>query len=662
MKRLSMLLSVWMLFAGCETSKKTIFLDKPSTMLPTNLTIDLASYLSRYGDKDGVYLSVSESFEHSGESSESMNTFVWKFHHVRQIAYVVINPDAQNLTTFGVRVRSNQALKDVFLKHTSPSGQVHAYSLAHLRQEKNSDGSVTYKFVYPSIEKGSLIEEGYEIEYRDLLRYPPLSHEVALQYDYPIEKIKFRYAYPNWWNINVKRLRGDYTLPVREERDVANKKIVLVYEAKDVQPYASEPFAPFRKEVVDYVELMITHLRMGGLFYTATSSWDMIARQLESYASIKSDYLKRIPQSIKTQAAVLTRTCSTDLQKLDTVTTYLQQNVVVSSEAKDNKLQTVLQKRIGHPVAITGLAQALLIASGVQADYLLIHDAADGYFDRGYVSGTQLSASAIGVVLDGRQYLAFPWIKDLPITHIPENFQGQYALRISPTGSIDLVEVSAGSLIDNESREKYSLIVQDDGTIEVTEEKAFSGSVAYRLRKKLEHLKTDEMEHYVRELLTYTEGEVKLREYQWHHVRDFKVPLELKLRYTIDNLVTVAGSEVILQTGGLLSPSALARVKIESQTRQNPVRIYYNESYRKDIDIRFPAGWKLRTPLTDIKKSNLFGSVAGTYHVDDGHLSARQHIVLSPSLAGPEQYGDLLEIVGVRSLLSVPTLVFENSP
>jgi hypothetical protein len=619
---------------------------------------DVSTYIEKYAGYDGVFVSVDESLEHTGGSNFALG-FEWNFFRIRKIRYVVLNPDAQNLTTFTVRLAANHKLRDVYLRCTNPGQPTRYYNVRHLSVEKNSDGSINYKFAYPDVRKGAFIEEGYEIEYTNLLNFPPLDHEVSLQYQIPIEHIKFRYAYPDWWSIQTKGIAATHHLPIQYDHDVKNKKTILRYEAKNVEAVTDEPYSPFFKEMAAYLQLQVTNMTMGELRYQPTLTWEAIGDRVKKYAVDKVGFLDRIfSTTIKNQSKLLTRGASSSVAKLDSIVTWAQNNIVLSTDPKVDDFNKVLRQNKGNAFLITGLTQALLREAGLNAEFLLLHSAADGYLDIGYVSWNQFQTPALSVTIEDQNYIVFPYIKDLHIRHLPEPFQGQKALLIRSQGGHTMITLPTGNADKNSSSEKYDVTIRADGTLEVKEEKTLTGSLAFGARRQLAKMKTEERTEFLKNLLTYTDGEIRIQSNEIIGLDEHRKELRIRLNYTIDNLVTITPNEVLFQTGGLLSPASKIKRKIDPANRKNPIAIYYDETQNKDIVVHFPESWKLTTLLEDKFFDNLFGSVEAKYSVQDGLLSAHEMLHLKPAMEKKDKMKDLLDILGRSSRLEVPTLIF----
>ncbi len=656
MKKYYLSFAAWLMLSSCAISSRSTFLESMTSKSNLRDSVDIKVYSEKYAKYDGVYLNVEETLEHNA-ASLFLGPPEWTFFRVRNIKYLVLNPDNQRLSSFGLSLKSNQALRKVHLKCISPMGKTSEYTLSHLKLEKNSNGSHEYRFVYPDVVKGTLIEEGYEIENVNLLQNPLLSQEVSLQYDLPIERIKFQYKYPDWWQVMTKNT-GENKVRFATTFDPKNHKTIYSYEDKDVPAVHEELFSPYFKEMGKYTAFSFAYLELGSITYRAPSSWADVANQYKNYAMDRVSFLSKVlANNIGIETERVTRMCKRPLQKLDSIVTYIQTNMEVGNEAKD--FDELLTKKKGNIYLITGLAQAMLVKAELDAKYVLIHNAQDGNFDKQYITSSEMYIPAVTVTLDEKTYVVFPYVEYLPITYIPDAYQGQEAMKISKDGFAGFFTVPEGSGKDNGTYEKYELTIGEDGTIEVDEEKTLSGSEAFAARRELTKLKEEEKDQVLKKLLTYSEGNVTMVSSQFENLRDHRRPLIIRLRYKIDNLVTVTPDEAIFQTGGLFSPSSKIKYKVDAKGRHNPIRIYNDQEFSKDITVHYPEKWSLSTTLQDLRYENRFGFIEGHYTIGKTDLRVNQKLQINKSYQPKETIDELWLIAGKSSRLQLPNLVFK---
>lgn len=643
------------LLIGCNNSARVVTFPDTTTAAPPEV-LDLAALEKRHPGQDGVYLNRDTSFEHVTQNNWPA-PIEWTFFETQSRSYVVFNPDATWLSTFEVKAAPGYELEQVALSIRGTDGKTRAFGMSDLKQERDSNGKVTFKMAYPDVRKGSLIKEAYVLKKTDCWKAPPLHHEVPLQFSIPCQQASFRFLYPDWWETKVKALGPDRKLPVEVRKDEKASKVIMTYTAKDIAAVEKEPYSPFFKEVSNYAEIMVTKLNLGNAIYRASTSWDAYAAEFKGYVIDRDPIFS---QRVDRTAVEVTQACKTDHERLEALVGWVQTNMEVGY-TKGNFADVLIAKK-GSVYQLTGLTQSLLRKAGIHTRFLLIHSAEDGFFDRDYVSNEEMYIPALLAEVGGRSQVVLPYLKDLPVDLIPERFQGQAALAIETSGAGQIITVPTGNLSTNEVVEDYALTFAEDGKVRVVEEKVFQGSNAYSVRRSLSALNREETEKVLKSLLTYTEGKVEFTKYEFVDQNDFKKPLKVHLEYVIDNLVTLTPEEVIFNTGGLFAPASRLRTKVDPKERQNSVRIYVNEASRKNITMSFPASWTLAGIPKDFRLENRFGSITGAYKSGPGQLRVEQALVLKESAEPRERVKELLELTGNQSKLHIPALVFKVKP
>jgi hypothetical protein len=639
-------LACTVLVAGCGISVQRVAFLKPDPVDSLRARkLDLAGYEKKYGKYDGVFLNFEQTVDFFGSGTD------WRFAKVQKLRYLVLNPDAEWLGTFKVEEEKGEKLQQADIKVMSPEGTVQHYSMADLKVEGEEEGERSYKFAYPDIRKGTIIEEDYEME------LPPETDDVSdfsLQYSVPCEHISFSYIYPQWWDIRVKKIAPDRNLDYKTLFDDAIDKRVLYYTASDVPPLVDEPYSPIPREIASYLQIINSGVTYGGYHHRYT--WKELASGFTRFAiNRNSSWSDRLASTV----SEITSDSMTKFQKLDAIVTYLQQNITPSRGDEDDNFADVLKKKSGNFYQINGLAREMLEEAGIESEIVLIHSARDGYFDIDFVSPGQLYTPAVTATLDDTLYVVFPYSRNLPVGLIPDHFQGQKGMKVSEMGYDGFITIPEGNAANNTVNDDYHLTINDEGEIAITEEKTLRGMNAYWLREHLADLDEDEVKSAMKDLLTYSEGDVRISSYEILHQKEYREPLVIRLHYTIDNLVTVTPDEVIFQTGGLFSPSSIRKWKVDTEERNNPIRIYNDEQLVKSIVIDFPKNWSLTTPIPPVSQENLFGSVTGTHTLTDGQLRVEQRRILKRSSEPKEKADELLEVTGAKSRLRIPTLVFK---
>ncbi|MEM7788557.1 MAG: hypothetical protein AAF594_12610 [Bacteroidota bacterium] len=646
------LLALGLLLTGCVSSgvlQRTEHTHGPLRMFDPLWDVDVEAYAEANEGRDGVFLRIDQTDEHAFDYPS------WEYVEERTAQYLVLNPEAEWLTTQSIRVQRGGRLIGVASRVTSPDGTVRAFTEADYTTERDGDATV-YKLAYTDIQRGSIVEEAYRVLYEAGPDYsPPLAEDYRMVFPLPVDSLRIRYIYPQNWGLQIKRMgRNDY--PVGSvEIDPALDKRILTYERADVPAYEDEPFSPYFKETAEYLELRVTGIQDRLATYAPPDTWGALAEDFAKYAFRKGGLFSN-PVGNAAREAVPDEAVS-DSMKLVQVVDWVQRNIEIGESRNDDFTSVVRQKR-GNPLLITGLTQAMLDRVGVEAEYYLIHPRSEGFFDDQYVTGSQFPIPAVGTEIDGHRYVVFPFIEGLPVNYVPEEFQGARAMRITPDGFGGFTDIPDRDVDSYAVDETYDVEIDADGILHVEEVKTLRGIAAYANRKRFEDLDDEEREDEIRELLTYTEGDVDDLEYDLVRLGEYGTDLEIRIRYTIDNLVTLTPEEILFQTGGLLSPASLSAFKVDTRERTLPVRIYYDQITNKRIRLRFPEAWSLTTDLTGVDYENRFGRVTGLYEMAPGEIVATQQIHLRESSAPASTYASLLRLTGSESALYVPTLVF----
>lgn len=645
-----------------QPSPQTYMLDVPNFDTLTPKQTDIAKYESVYKGFDGVYQYYYYTLEQRG-TYRAPNLFgkgsymPYKFHKYRRYRYVVLNPNVQGMTTNTITLDEDETLVNAYSIVWPPDGsKPMTYDLGKYKYYEDNDKR-EYKIAYSNIKAGSIIEEATEVVEEGVATGLTEMLEMSL----PCEHLLVRIVYPQKFSIQIKNIKEN-TAPILKYEDYPDDNTqVATYDTTNIPGVKNEPNSPYIKDIAAYLQIKFkwfTHYPS-----ILPSKWEDVSDFYKNYSISNS---KNLDQNVDLFAQSLTRKSTTPLQKLDTIITYIQKNIEPLYRDRANEMggnwgtADVLENKKGIIPSINGLAQAMLKSVGITSDFVLVRDGRRGYFDPDFVLYNEFTFNGLLAKIDNRDYLVFPATAEIPTTYVPPFFQEETAMRITPEGGSDysFIPLKPENLGEGTKEETYDITISGEGMLTVKETKEYKGAEAYSVRSDLEDLPKEELEKEVKKLLTYTSGDVKVKNYNISNLKEPRLPLVITFEYTVDNLVTVTPDEVIFQTAGLFSPISEERSRIESDDRQNPIKIFYNSSSSKNIKLSYPASWKLTTALSDAAIENVFGSVNVTYTRGAGEFSAKQVRSLKRTLQPKEKVSDLLTLVGKKSPMNIPTLVF----
>ncbi len=625
------------------------FLNIPSP--DSTLTVEHAAdwYESRYRGYDAVYLERRLTHEQVGGYTR------WKHYEVSKQRHIVLNPEAEWATTFRVSVEdTDQTLDSVYLTVTTPGGKTSHFGKDDLLIEQTGGGVTVYRFVYPDVHKGSMIEEGYIIRTKSGKRPLISEHFFAFQTRVPAEKVVYKYIRPHW-TVRFKRIGKDVPVPYDAEVDDETGARILEVQENDVAALAEEAWSPHHLENGSYLKFSMVERKKGRYIVTMPLDWSVLFNGMRIDQNAYKDM--RLNEIMSEIARTATMDATSDIDTISAINKWVQTNIELG-KCENCEWDEVLRQKRGDIMSILEITMGLLDYVDVQSNVVMIHPANHGYFDKWYLSYSELLPPGVAAYTGRDTLVLYPFIEDLPAGLLPPAWQERPAMYIDVEDSTTIGVSPRGAVDENTEEEEYDLTIDEDGLISVREKKFFRGISAYLMRSALREAKESEMEDFMSELLTYEEGNVELGEYTIENLDDYRQPLEITLNYTIDNLVTVTPEEVIFQTGGLFSPSSERKIKIETDERVNPIRIYADEEVIKRITINHPPEWKLETKLKPVEFNNQFGELNATYTSESGRFTAEQRRLLKKSSEPKEQIDDLMLITSRRSQLSIPTLIF----
>lgn len=652
LSRIAALLVAVAVLTACTTAKRTVL---PSMQTqPLNL-VDTDAYSSKYPDANGVFLAFDHSVEHVATKDNAYGvTQKWELYETIQRRYVVLDPDDEALTQFEESIDAED-LQTLRIRMMRPDGAVSRFTATDAETVTNEDGSQTLKIAYPNVTRGTVIEEVYDVKDESPGRFL----DVALQIRYPVDSLRFRFAYPDWWKIRVKDIAEDEPLSFETSQDAENNKTTIRYSAADLPAVVDEPYSPFYKEMVDYFKMEIVDANFGnGYRLEGFFGWIDFGEQFEKFAIDKDPLFSR---EVKRTTEEVTEGATTDQEKVTRIMEYVTSNIEIDARSSASDFDDVIDEGSGHPYLVNGLVQAMLTRAGVYSSYLLVHSASDGYFDPEFYSISEMYIPGIAANVDGESVYLFPYLKDLPAGLIPQALQGQRALAIKTNdGYASLVDLPRRDGARVSLAEAYDVEISEEGVVSVTESRTYHGTLAYALRKQYEDLTEEETTDNLKETVSYTEGGIEWTTHEIRNPEAFGEPLEVELKYTIDNLVTLTPEEVLVQTSGLFSTASGEITKVNPNDRRNPIDIAFDQRQEVDVTIRYPESWTLTTELADVEFENDFGAVQSTNELTPGQITAKHRVSLRESKRPASEMSSLLDLIGSNSKLSIPTLVFQS--
>lgn len=651
------------LFIGCTaynyipypTIRLTHFLDEPQSDTLKHLSVNVKEYEEKYKGYDVVYQFYYSTMEQDIKPSYFTPNGLFSYYSLSKIhrhRYVVLNPDEEWVSTLTKTIPKDNRLVGLYSIVHLPDGTVKKYTMSDMKKTSTDNGT-EYKIAYKNIVKGAIIEEGWHTIDEDFFDF----EEYRLQLAQPVEHLHFEFALPSWMFVQIKKMGDSTILPIRNYIDAYDDITEYVYDERNIPGLKGEPFSPYYRERSPYFISKLEGMRHSYIRYKK-STWSDVDKNYKDlmYRDISRE------SKMNQLARQVTANCKTDVEKMDSIITWVQQNVTISSRNNNTNLsvQSAFDERGGSPFEITGVAWQMLSEVGINSSLVLLRDSRQGYFDSTFINMREFNNFALQAIIGGKSYVVFPAYPSIPSSLFPDEFQNYLALEIPKSDPYSFKKLSPANLGSSKTELNYAVKLNDEGLLQVIETRIYTGVDALPYRNKFKDLKGDELEKEMKNMVSYSDGVVKLKSHAIRNLNNNTTPLEVELQYTIDNLLTVTPDEIIFQTGGLFAPNSGEKSIFETDDRVNPVSIYSNDILNKTITLEFPKNWKLDTKVENSTDNNKFGEAKASYTIENGKINVQLQRQLTRTSQPKESYSDLLSLIGRKSKLNVSTLVFKR--
>ena len=680
MKRIYLLIAIAsMILSGCVTSKQMIYLSKDINQSTETGNINLEEIFEKHRDYPAYYLNYERSYEYSGSHSLVSEYSHWYRTDICRKKYVIIDPDVDYFTS----VSESMIFSDdtLLVKLTYPDETTEVFTKDDCFQAKSSLWATNYKLAFPRVVRGTIVE--IYTKSRHAISYPDLQQDYGLYVSVPCKSLTFRFVIPDWWNIKVKKLGDNKYLKYKTEHSYDYKKDVYVYHKENIDSIEDEMFSPDISKLTESFNIMFTRFSCGKYNYYDSNHWKDFTSSIRSECINNDSWFSR--RMKKTTDSLITESM-TAKEKIEAINDFIHENIEVNAYEDGKNFAKILKTRKGNMFHVTGLMYAMLKEAGFKPQFLLVNSSDSGYLDYNFPSIRLVPYPAVDVHVGQTTYVLFPWLKYLAVDEIPENFRNQVALvvpeyRQSSTysdatsgnktntilkleKSIDgakFVRLPEGRVDKDFSVENFNIILEEDGSMLVEERMIYKGSLAYSLRNLIENTDPEDLDDNLKSMLTYSDGLIDIKSMEILDKDDYKKPLVMKFKYKVNNLVSVFDDDILFQTSGLFSSTSLTKYKIDSEKRKNPIEIGFDVGFRKNITITYPKSWQLETKFKDMNYSNKFGEVTAIFKMYENKIEIYQDVLLKKSSEPKEEFGELLNVMGKRSRLNIPTIIFRNN-
>ena len=273
-----------------------------------------------------------------------------------------------------------------------------------------------------------------------------------------------------------------------------------------------------------------------------------------------------------------------------------------SGKVKPRDAITVYKNLYGDCKDKTTLLITLLREAGFRAWPLLVSSREVSKFFHDFPA--MIFNHSIAVVeLNGKSVYLDPTVSHGGFNYLPENIQGRYALLIKEKS--EFLSLPVESKEANGSKYIFDLNLDDSGGLTGKLTINFFGEAAYSIRSSLYGLKEEESKQRVARVLLSIIPGIKISNFVFKNINETLNPVELQVDFLtnayfnkVDDLLVIPARLILFKREDLVA----------SKTRNFPLEFWAFWQHEVLFDYKFPANYKIRNKLQNVKIDNSFFS------------------------------------------------------
>ena len=657
MKRTWGIIACILIISGCHTSKRPVLYS-----LNEHTTVNVDALRKKHPDQESVYLEYKRDISHDLKPDVTNNKPRWYFFESYHWKEVVLKETGSDEGSVVLRLGPEQKVRHFQARVINAEQAASLYKRKHLRRKRLSADSTAFELALGTLSPGTSVEVTYEIETKKLLKAPPLSHDVPLQLDRPVEHLEFAYTYPKHWEVQMKQVAPSKYINVVESADNTAETQTFRYSSEDVPAFIPEFYGPYFKQIAPYFHVKVNYLEVGNeLEWSGRNSWDRVAAK---YADLTKANKKTRKIANKRLQKLGIGPDTPDSERLSLIQQHVESElVIVSNPGK----QSIWKSSKGNPLDAAAYMAVLLEEADIKTSFLLAHTAAEGHFDDSFITDEQFYAPVLIAEVGEHKTYLFPDKKGVPIGYIPIEYASQVALFFEDELFEGFVTVPGAPAYAYRDDAHYKLSVQEDGSVQVEASLHLSHHTRYRLNQA--YLNGSEHEHsLIQDLLAHHAEHIEGLNYR-------VLPSEkgslnrLNATYELVDCFDSAHEKMTVRSCGLFEPVNTYWYPFHMSRNTVPV-LPADIRVTNYVQIMYPPSWEVSSLVQNVAEKGERVVFERTYAQKTGQLDINQHVILqrqtarsvaNPSLAQSFQLPLGTSLNGIN-LVASPQIAFAEWP
>ncbi len=661
--------------------KATITLIEPDTTTIVPLSTTEFEALRRTYPKDaGVYLNHSQRVE-------SLYELPYRSHYydvtsrVQSTKYVVLSADHTGLQSFSLTTYGPEKLKRMYAIVVSPDGKKEQYSVKDCIKQYNSN-STDYSIQYVNAVPGSIVMEGYEIEYS-------IQRTFSLQFSLPAESVQFEHLYDDHLSIMIRNTPWLKSSDFQVSAYAATDNMRVSYSRKNVPGLRSESYAPQQRidrPIYQYRSCERSRAQLYEKMSASPKTFiepvlnddldELWMKEFSDNMLIGRTYRSLVNDKVKDFAKSITANTRNKREAIDSVHTWIHKHLSIdnSSDLQDRMdridgFQDLITMNSATNAYATAFEMAMLISLGFRCELALIEQKGTNQMDE--LGPEFFSSPDLGIICyDGTtSYLLFADDAAQTIDYVSPDYRGAKAFVI---GGFDkdatekrenhrLMSVWTSNMTTQQTTLDNDMVLHSDGSADVSSTLTLGGSDAHLYRKTMQQLDSLETVDYLLGSMVSIDRASTLKSYEIKNLNSNTEPLIIKLNYVVGSMVATVANQRVLFSPGVYSASYSYHSSLENAERTNPIEISSDTFWKLNLSMHYPKEWTLSALPKDVNVKSELGTSSVMYDASSaGELSIVSVLKKNRGTYPKEKLRDLLDLIGTRSAANVESLVFST--
>lgn len=653
---------IFLSLSGCMMMEKNKYAynnKRSFELIPINVdsllryNLDVQPYLEKYKGSSAVYI-----YHFTRLDQVPTENYL-----IKTVQYIVLNKKHKEVTVLEIPAEESEEIITFYCVLKHPNGTHKVFGVNDLIRAKE-DEDYEYKLAFQDVQNGTIVEYGYEMKSNYGISKSSFLF-LPTQFYYPCERLKILAAIPLSMHPTAKPLINDDNITFKAEIDRIKDKHMFYFLRKNIPALKSEPMSGYLyEEAPPFVITDQEEVNYGG---TIRRFW-----------SVMPDF-HGISDDIRELSADITKHCKSKTEKLDTILKYIRTEFVIHNNEKYYKFkapfssgtydfdQIVTEKKAPERFLVS-LMRALLYCSDIPSDFCLVNSKKWGNLS-GVNASVATMESGIITVIDNKTYAVFPFVdKRLPYSCIPLDLLGQKAIAIhtdygkyNDYFEYDITTIPKISPQMTEINEYLDVIVHNNGKISVKDKRQLVGRCAALVAEKYSQLKEEQKLIEYKEDINYKNSKVSIKKVDFTGLNDKTSGyLTIESDYTMENTISVLPDEAIIQTNGMFGLHSYFMLKDDTAKREN--KVYIREPIRstRKVTLHLPTQWKIQQLKKNELLTNTLGEVEwqATEDANTNTITIEIRRELHSGVFQPEDYGDLLNVIGTQARYTNENLMF----